>query len=45
VDAIQHLRQYVGHAPLLMAGAAALILDEQDRLVAERIRKRLLGSA
>lgn len=27
------LRQYVGHAPLLMVGAAALIVDEQDRLL------------
>jgi ADP-ribose pyrophosphatase YjhB (NUDIX family) len=33
VDHIQHLRQFVGHAPLLMVGAATLIVDEQNRLL------------
>lgn len=33
VDYIQHLRQFVEHAPLLMVGAATLIVDEQNRLL------------
>jgi len=37
VDTIQHLRKQVGQASLLMAGAAAIIVDEQDRL---RLLKR-----
>ena len=32
MDYIQGLRQYVGHAPILMVGAAVLIVDEHDRL-------------
>jgi len=33
MEYIQYLRQYVGHAPILMVGAAVLIVDEQDRLL------------
>jgi 8-oxo-dGTP pyrophosphatase MutT (NUDIX family) len=33
VDTIQNLRQYIGHAPILMVGAGALIVDKQDRLL------------
>jgi 8-oxo-dGTP pyrophosphatase MutT (NUDIX family) len=33
VDYIQNLRKHVGHAPLLMVGAATLIVDEQKRLL------------
>jgi ADP-ribose pyrophosphatase YjhB (NUDIX family) len=33
VDYLASLRQYIGHAPLLMVGAATLILDDQDRLL------------
>ncbi len=33
MDYLTSLRQYVGHAPLLMVGAATLIVDEQDRLL------------
>jgi ADP-ribose pyrophosphatase YjhB (NUDIX family) len=33
MDYLSFLRQFVGHAPLLMVGAAALILDEQDCLL------------
>jgi ADP-ribose pyrophosphatase YjhB (NUDIX family) len=38
VDYIQHLRQYVGHEPIVMVGAAALIMDDQNRLL---LMKRL----
>ena len=30
---IEQLRQQIGHAPILMVGAALLIVDEQDRLL------------
>ena len=30
---IQSLRQHIGHAPILMVGAAILILDDQNRLL------------
>lgn len=33
MEYIQHLRQYIGHAPILMVGAAVLIVDEQKRLL------------
>ena len=33
MDYLAFLRKYVGHAPLLMVGAATLILDEQGRLL------------
>jgi 8-oxo-dGTP pyrophosphatase MutT (NUDIX family) len=33
MDYIQSLRQHIGHAPILMVGAAILILDEQNRLL------------
>lgn len=33
MDYLTSLRQYVGHAPLLMVGAAALIVDDQNRLL------------
>ena len=33
MEYIQFLRQYVGHAPILMVGAATLIIDEHDRLL------------
>jgi ADP-ribose pyrophosphatase YjhB (NUDIX family) len=33
MDYITNLRKYIGHSPLLMVGAAILILDEQDRLL------------
>jgi 8-oxo-dGTP pyrophosphatase MutT (NUDIX family) len=33
MEYIQQLRQYIGHAPILLVGAAILILDEQDRLL------------
>ncbi len=33
MDYIASLRQHVGHDPLLMVGAAVLILDEQNRLL------------
>ncbi len=33
MEYIQSLRKYVGHAPILMVGAAILIVDEQDRLL------------
>jgi 8-oxo-dGTP pyrophosphatase MutT (NUDIX family) len=33
VEYIQYLRQYIGHAPILMVGAAVLIVDEHDRLL------------
>lgn len=33
MDYVQHLRQYVGHCPLPMVGAAALIVEEQNRLL------------
>jgi ADP-ribose pyrophosphatase YjhB (NUDIX family) len=36
MDYLASLRRHVGHAPLLMVGAAALILDEQGRLLLMR---------
>ena len=33
MDHIQQLRQYIGHAPILMVGAAVLVVDEQNRLL------------
>jgi len=33
MEYIQSLRQHIGHAPILMVGAAILILDEQNRLL------------
>ncbi len=33
MDYLISLRQHVGHAPLLMVGAAALIVDDQNRLL------------
>ena len=33
MDYILQLRQYLGHRPILMVGAAILILDEQNRLL------------
>ena len=33
MEYIQQLRKQIGHAPILMVGAAILILDEQDRLL------------
>jgi 8-oxo-dGTP pyrophosphatase MutT (NUDIX family) len=33
MDYLASLRKYVGHAPLLMVGAAALIVDDQGRLL------------
>src|SRR5512137_384211 len=33
MDYLASLRQYVCHAPLLMVGAAVLIVDEQGRLL------------
>ena len=33
MDYILQLRQYVGHRPILLVGAAILILDKQDRLL------------
>ena len=33
MEYIQQLRKYIGHAPILMVGAAILILDKQNRLL------------
>lgn len=33
MEYIQSLRQHIGHAPILMIGAAILISDEQNRLL------------
>ena len=33
MDYISDLRQYVGHRPLLMVGAAVLIVDSEERLL------------
>jgi 8-oxo-dGTP pyrophosphatase MutT (NUDIX family) len=33
MDYILQLRQYIGHRPVLMVGAAILVLDEQDRVL------------
>jgi ADP-ribose pyrophosphatase YjhB (NUDIX family) len=33
MDYILQLRQYIGHRPVLMVGAAILVLDDQDRLL------------
>jgi len=31
MDYILQLRQYIGHCPILMVGAAVFVLDERDR--------------
>lgn len=36
MDYILQLRQYIGHRPILMVGAAILIVDEQNRLLLMR---------
>ena len=33
MDYIVQLRQYIGHRPILLVGAAVLVLDEQNRLL------------
>jgi 8-oxo-dGTP pyrophosphatase MutT (NUDIX family) len=33
MDYILQLRQYIGHRPILLVGAAVLVLDEQNRLL------------
>ena len=33
MDYILQLREYIGHRPILMVGAAVLVLDEHDRLL------------
>lgn len=33
MEFIQSLRQYIGHAPVLVVGAAVLIVDEENRLL------------
>ena len=33
MDYILQLREYIGHRPILMVGAAILVLDAQDRLL------------
>ncbi|HEY9526587.1 MAG TPA: hypothetical protein VIR02_05875 [Anaerolineales bacterium] len=33
MDYILQLRLYIGHRPILMVGAAVLILDQQNRLL------------
>ena len=33
MEYIQQLRQHIGHAPILMVGAAILIVDEQNCLL------------
>lgn len=33
MDYIRQLRQFIGHRPLLMVGAAVLVLDKQNRLL------------
>ncbi|HMB25412.1 MAG TPA: NUDIX hydrolase [Anaerolineales bacterium] len=33
MDYILELRQYIGHRPILLVGAAVLVLDEQNRLL------------
>jgi len=33
MDYILQLRQYIGHRPILMVGAAILVLDDQNRLL------------
>jgi ADP-ribose pyrophosphatase YjhB (NUDIX family) len=38
MEYIQSLRQHIGHAPILMVGAAILIVDDQNRLL---LMKRL----
>ena len=36
MDYILQLRQYIGHRPILLVGAAILVLDEQNRLLLMR---------
>ena len=33
MDYILQLRQYIGHRPILMVGAAVLVLDDEERLL------------
>lgn len=33
MDYISQLRQYIGHRPILLVGAAVLVLDDQNRLL------------
>jgi ADP-ribose pyrophosphatase YjhB (NUDIX family) len=33
MDYVLQLRQYIGHRPILLVGAAILVLDEQNRLL------------
>ncbi len=33
MDYLLHLRQFIGHAPILMVGAAILVVDNEDRLL------------
>ena len=33
MDYILQLRQFIGHRPILLVGAAVLVLDEQNRLL------------
>ena len=33
MDYVLQLRQYLGHHPILLVGAAVLVVDEQDRLL------------
>jgi ADP-ribose pyrophosphatase YjhB (NUDIX family) len=33
MDYILQLRQYIGHRPILLVGAAVLVIDERDRLL------------
>ena len=33
MDYLLTLRQFVGHRPLLMVGAAILVMDKEDRLL------------
>jgi ADP-ribose pyrophosphatase YjhB (NUDIX family) len=33
MDYIQSLRQYIGHRPILMVGAAILIVDDENRIL------------
>ena len=33
MEYIQQLRKHIGHAPILMVGAAILVVDDQNRLL------------
>ena len=49
MDYVLQLRQYIGHRPILMVGAAVLVLDEQNRLLmmkrSDIVRWRIPGGA